>query len=316
VAFDNLQFMGARDRAGIQYHDKLFDLSGAPREPNSGKEFGQVIAEAAGLDGESALAARESEAFFGSDGFGFDDFLDLINPLQHIPIISTIYREITGDTISQGARILGGAIFGGPLGFAAALGNAVVKQVADKDVGELALSLFDSDAPESEIRSAAFTPTPVASDPGAEVLARISPAAGPAPAPPIDIAPGEKPAELAARPDALVFLDRMDGAQKALLLSSLGLTPESAKNAATDASVSTAIPDPKETNALIPHAATVSSTVFSTGNKMDWPEAAVPHGIDPSSPDWIAKSMSRALDKYEKSFGGADDRGDLLDSKI
>jgi hypothetical protein len=49
---------------------------------------------------------------------------------------------------------------------------------------------------------------------------------------------------------------------------------------------------------------------------MDWPEAAVPHGIDPSSPDWIAKSMSRALDKYEKSFGGADDRGDLLDSKI
>jgi hypothetical protein len=102
-------------------------------------------------------ARRESEAFFGSDGFGFDDFLDLINPLQHIPIISTIYREITGDTISQGARILGGAIFGGPLGFAAALGNAVVKQVADKDVGELALSLFDSDAPESEIRSAAFT---------------------------------------------------------------------------------------------------------------------------------------------------------------
>lgn len=35
---------------------------------------------------------------------------------------------------------------GGPVGFAAALGNAMVKQVAGKDVGELALALFDSEA--------------------------------------------------------------------------------------------------------------------------------------------------------------------------
>ncbi|MDP6473864.1 MAG: hypothetical protein QF894_03030 [Alphaproteobacteria bacterium] len=96
MAFDNLDHMSTRDRAGIQHHQKLFDMSDAP---NSGKEFGQIIAEAAGLDGDGALAARDSGGFFGADGFGFDDFLDLINPLQHIPIISTIYREITGDTI-------------------------------------------------------------------------------------------------------------------------------------------------------------------------------------------------------------------------
>ena len=316
MALDNLQLISARDRAGVLHHDKLFALSGAPREPNSGREFGQVIAEAAGLDGETALAARESETFFGADGFGFDDFLDLINPLQHIPIVSTLYRELTGDTISEGARILGGAIFGGPLGFAAALGNAMVKQVAGKDVGELALSLFDSDTPESEIQTAAFTPTPVASDPEAEVVARVSPAAGPAPAPLIEPAPGEKSAEPTARPDAFGFLDRMDEAQKALLLSSLGVVSEPVKNPAIDAAVSTAIPHAKEANLLIPRAATVSDTVFSATDKMDWSEAAVPPGIDPSSPDWIAKAMSRALDKYENSFGGARDRGDHLDSKI
>ncbi|MGB6086494.1 MAG: hypothetical protein WBF74_07845, partial [Parvibaculum sp.] len=31
--------------------------------------------------------------------FGFSDFLDVINPLQHIPIVSSIYRELTGDEL-------------------------------------------------------------------------------------------------------------------------------------------------------------------------------------------------------------------------
>ncbi len=46
----------------------------------------------------------------------FEDFLDLINPLQHIPVVSTVYRAITGDTISPVARVAGGAILGGPMG--------------------------------------------------------------------------------------------------------------------------------------------------------------------------------------------------------
>ena len=36
---------------------------------------------------------------FGPDGFTFLDMLDIINPLQHIPVVSTLYRAITGDTI-------------------------------------------------------------------------------------------------------------------------------------------------------------------------------------------------------------------------
>ncbi|HEY4164992.1 MAG TPA: hypothetical protein VGM59_18140, partial [Dongiaceae bacterium] len=41
------------------------------------------------------------QLFFGADGkFGWDDFLDVINPLQHIPIVSQIYRAITGDQIN------------------------------------------------------------------------------------------------------------------------------------------------------------------------------------------------------------------------
>ena len=46
--------------------------------------------------------------FFGEDGFNFFDLLDIINPLQHIPILSGLYRKITGDEISPGARMMGG----------------------------------------------------------------------------------------------------------------------------------------------------------------------------------------------------------------
>ena len=36
--------------------------------------------------------------------FTFDDFLDIINPLQHLPIVSMIYRAITGDNIGLAGR--------------------------------------------------------------------------------------------------------------------------------------------------------------------------------------------------------------------
>ena len=48
--------------------------------------------------------------FFGKDGFTFLDFLDMVNPLHHIPIVSTLYQSITGDTIDPGAKIVGGTL--------------------------------------------------------------------------------------------------------------------------------------------------------------------------------------------------------------
>ncbi|MDE3016811.1 MAG: hypothetical protein KGI29_07860 [Pseudomonadota bacterium] len=64
----------------------------------------------------------------------FKDLLDTINPLEHIPIISSIYQSITGDTPSTGSRLAGGALFGGPLGFAASLFNAILKSGTGADL--------------------------------------------------------------------------------------------------------------------------------------------------------------------------------------
>ncbi len=74
--------------------------------------------------------------------FTFSDFLSVINPLQHIPIVGTIYRAITGDTINPTSRVLGGALFGGPIGLVASVFNAIMEQATGKDLGDTALALL------------------------------------------------------------------------------------------------------------------------------------------------------------------------------
>ncbi len=69
-----------------------------------------------------------------------DDVLDIVNPLQHIPLVSSIYRSVTGDQITGPARIIGDTLFGGPIGFVASLANAVVEEVSGRDLGANALA--------------------------------------------------------------------------------------------------------------------------------------------------------------------------------
>ncbi len=73
---------------------------------------------------------------FGDDGLTFGDILDVVNPLQHIPIVSTLYREWTGDGIDPVPRIAGGALFGGVAGAIVSLVNVVVDEITGSDIGE------------------------------------------------------------------------------------------------------------------------------------------------------------------------------------
>src|SRR5688572_6968383 len=40
------------------------------------------------------------------DGYSFGDVIDMINPLQHLPVIGMLYRKFTGDTIKPFAAII------------------------------------------------------------------------------------------------------------------------------------------------------------------------------------------------------------------
>jgi hypothetical protein len=80
-------------------------------------------------------------------GLGFDDFLDVINPLQHLPVVGTIYRALSDDQIAPPAQIAGGALFGGLFGFLGALGSVIYEEIAGESVEDTVLSLFDADVP-------------------------------------------------------------------------------------------------------------------------------------------------------------------------
>jgi hypothetical protein len=67
----------------------------------------------------------------GVGSMGFDDFLDMINPLEHIPLVSSIYRAVTGETINPLSRIAGDALYGGVFGLASA-GIAAAGALSDE----------------------------------------------------------------------------------------------------------------------------------------------------------------------------------------
>ncbi|MEO0412891.1 MAG: hypothetical protein AAF221_13745 [Pseudomonadota bacterium] len=60
-------------------------------------------------------------------GFSFGDFIDMINPLHHIPVVGQVYRAVTGDQISDTARMAGGGLFAGPLGIGIAAGTIALR---------------------------------------------------------------------------------------------------------------------------------------------------------------------------------------------
>ena len=101
-------------------------------------------------DGAPAAAATKPFTLFGEDGFTFTDFLDIINPLQHIPVLSSLYRHLSGDTIDAASRVLGGTLFGGPIGAVASLFNVFIDETTGKDLGEHAIALFTDEPPASE----------------------------------------------------------------------------------------------------------------------------------------------------------------------
>lgn len=105
--------------------------SAAPRTRGDGT-FADVI----GRDERTI----DEKSLFGDEGFSFKTVLDTINPLQHIPIVSTIYRELTGDIPGPASQVAGGALFGGVIGFVASLFNVQVEGVTGKDIGAHAVA--------------------------------------------------------------------------------------------------------------------------------------------------------------------------------
>ena len=98
-----------------------------------------------------ASAAPASTASSDDDGFSFDDLVDMVNPLQHIPVVSTIYRAITGNQMNTAPKILGDTLYGGITGFVGSVADTIFEKVTGKSVGDTVLGfvedIFSPDKP-------------------------------------------------------------------------------------------------------------------------------------------------------------------------
>lgn len=66
----------------------------------------------------------------------FDDLLDVVNPLQHLPVVSTIYRAVTGDKIGDIEKVAGDALYGGTFGLVSSLADVAFEKITGKDFGD------------------------------------------------------------------------------------------------------------------------------------------------------------------------------------
>jgi len=104
---------------------------------------GAIIADAQSLGAKDG--GKEFKAF-GDDGFTFWDFVDIINPLQHIPIVSAVYRDMTEDNLDPAPKVMGGTLFMGPIGLVSSLADVWVQHETGKDMGSHMMAMFKDDA--------------------------------------------------------------------------------------------------------------------------------------------------------------------------
>lgn len=249
---------------------------------------------------------------------GFADFLDVINPLQHIPLVSSLYRAITGDEISPPAQILGGALFGGPVGFVGSIASVIAEEASGQSVGEIALAALigGDEIPEIPVAVAAAQTAPQE-----QIVAAIDTSA------PsiqdraiIEKGGGDRPRSLTGRDALNAFARDLRGEQTAMPAGVAATNPAAVQivpvetvplaNATQASAVTRARPgavdaDPAAfaSNAFIPASLTgaqQSQANVLGANALDI-NAASPNSPDLNSPgpsDAFAARMLNALDKY------------------
>lgn len=216
---------------------------------------------------------RSSESRGGIDtGEGevsFDDLLDLVNPLHHLPVIGTLYRRLTGDTLDGPARILGGLLYGGPVGFAAAAANAIAEEAGGQSAGDAVFTaLFGPDDDPVAARAAPRDAPGPNSPP--------SPDAPPGRAPPADIPPADTLAGGAALAAFLNDLADVGRAAQAKPLTPSPHAPSPSGAAPEKAPGDGRVPDRRET-------AAVPANLIGLGPR-DRRGRAVPEPVPPVPP--------------------------------
>ena len=110
------------------------------------------VVKVATADAAKAESGEEKESFF-------QHILDVINPLQHLPIIGTIYRAATGERLDAVEKIAGDALYGGLWGAVTAAADVAFEAITGKSVEDTVMAWFKSDSAPSRVASAKLSPS-------------------------------------------------------------------------------------------------------------------------------------------------------------
>ncbi len=98
----------------------------------------KAIADAANASGCRGKASCDTASL----DISVTDVIDTLNPLEHIPFVSTLYDELTGSKPSAGAQLAGGALYGGAFGvLVSALNLAFQSETGHDATGAMFASL-------------------------------------------------------------------------------------------------------------------------------------------------------------------------------
>lgn len=114
-------------------------------------------APAARVDTASTAVAK-AESGEKKESF-FQHILDVINPLQHLPIIGTIYRAATGERLDPVEKIGGSALYGGLWGAVTAVADVAFEAITGKSVEDTVMAWFRSDSTPRPVASAKLSPS-------------------------------------------------------------------------------------------------------------------------------------------------------------
>lgn len=105
--------------------------------PAGGKTPGASVPATAASSG-AEQPAEPHESFF-------HHLLDVVNPLQHLPIIGTIYRAITGEKLDAVEKIAGDTLYGGLWGAVTSVADVAFEGLTGKSFEDTAIALFKGD---------------------------------------------------------------------------------------------------------------------------------------------------------------------------
>ncbi|MFA6279480.1 MAG: hypothetical protein WC612_01625 [Bdellovibrionales bacterium] len=260
------------------------------------------------------------------ENLSLDDLVDLLNPLQHIPIVGTIYRAVTGDTIKPDVQVVGSILFGLATGSvlvsaASGIASAIFEQnTGEEPTVQMARAIFGDE--DTVQLAAAETPVLEGADGADEaVVAEATPDAVVAAA---EVAPEASAIKMAGAitPDVLTTAAQASSPLQATTVAALASTPKpSSTKPSAGMLVQTGGIRVGNTIYASPQLRSAARIAAATPAKVDVPSPAVVEAPSepaaaltlgdaihqqalagqsgqPLPPEFIQDMMLKALDKY------------------